>query len=131
MVYKDQEEKNYIPILDVLKKEYNLFDIFLVFFSILFMGICQTLKYSYLNSSINNVQKFFSFLFFLFFCFFLYGIYPFFHKMFKEIYLISWPSYKQIFLQIFQVFLFTLILEVVIYFLSYLYDKVDPVFPLL
>lgn len=67
MVYKDQEEKNYIPILDVLKKEYNLFDIFLVFFSILFMGICQTLKYSYLNSSINNVQKFFLFCFFCFF----------------------------------------------------------------
>ncbi|WCA22337.1 preprotein translocase subunit SecE [Candidatus Phytoplasma oryzae] len=126
MVYKNKEEKNNIPILKVLKGEYNLFNVFLVFFSILFMGICQTLKYSYFKNN-PNFRYFFFFFFFLFFCFFLCGIFPFIKKIFQEFYLISWPSYKKIFFKMIQVFCFSFVLECIIYFLSYLYDKIDPI----
>ncbi|WBL31283.1 preprotein translocase subunit SecE [Candidatus Phytoplasma sacchari] len=130
MVYKNKEEKNKIPLLEVIKKEYSLFRIFLVIFSVLFIGIFQNIRYSYLsNKNRYNFYFYFYFYFgfFSFVCFFIYGIFPFITKIVKENYLVSWPSYKNVFLKFIQVLIFTIILECVIYFFSYLYEKFDPV----
>jgi hypothetical protein len=127
MIYKNKEEKIKIPLLEIIKKKYGLLNVFLLFSSMFFMGLANTLKYLY-ASSINNKNKIlFSFSFFLFTLFFIYSVFPLIKTILKEIYLISWLSYKQIFLKILQVFCFTFILEFIIYFFSFLYDKLDPI----
>ncbi|KXT29044.1 preprotein translocase, SecE subunit [Candidatus Phytoplasma oryzae] len=124
MVFQNKEKKN-IPVLQVLRKEYSLFNIFLVVFSMLFMGLCRTLEQHFFNIN-TRLKNTFYYFFIIFFCFFMYGIFYFIKKIIKEIYLVSWPSYGKIFLKVIQVFCFTLVLEFFIYFFSFLYEKIDP-----
>ncbi|WP_323847630.1 MAG: hypothetical protein Q2306_01980 [Phytoplasma sp.] len=123
LIKKTTEKENFGPLLDIIRKEYGLKNIFFVIFSICSIGLSRTLHF---NEIIENKNIFY--VLNVFFCFiFAIGVYPFVKKLIKEIGFIIWPSFNEIIIKIINVIFFVIILICMIFCFKYLYSIIDPI----
>ncbi|MDO8030049.1 hypothetical protein OC709_00760 ['Planchonia careya' phytoplasma] len=117
MAYKKFEEKPTIPLMQILREEYSLINVFCVFLSMIFLGICCNFIHNSTDQKTLSI-----YLLFLSSVFFVISIFPFIRKIFFDIRFVSFPTKFQIFKQIIQVFLFTAILIFILNLFQYFYD---------
>ncbi|MDO8168185.1 preprotein translocase subunit SecE [Candidatus Phytoplasma melaleucae] len=118
MVYKNREEKNINPLLRIIQTEYRVVNIFLIIFSIFYMGFFCDLIHSYPeNSSLYKIGLILDVIVFLF------GLFPFIKKIIQNVHLVSFPTKKQIIIKIIQVFIFMIILILFLNFCQYFYEN--------
>ncbi|WP_341266437.1 hypothetical protein [Candidatus Phytoplasma fraxini] len=123
MLLKTTPEKEKInPLLDIIRKEYRLKNIFFVICSVFVFGLVRTLCS---NQVIKEPKILYGLNIFCYFIFII-GIYPFFKKIIKEVGFIIYPSFKEIINQIIKVVLFVIVLIFTIYFFKVLYSKINP-----
>ncbi|MDO7983507.1 MAG: hypothetical protein Q8764_00205 [Pigeon pea little leaf phytoplasma] len=115
MAYKKFEEKPTIPLMQVLKEEYSIINIFCVILSMVFLGVCCNCVHQFSDKLSISLLV-------LSIVFFLISIFPFIRKIFCDFRFISFPTKIQIFKQIIQVFVFTVILIFILNLFQYCYD---------
>ncbi|MEZ0180457.1 hypothetical protein ['Camptotheca acuminata' phytoplasma] len=121
----NKEEVDVIPLFRIIKKEYGLINIFFIVFSMLSMGIFSTLIKIHTQES----EYFYLFLFCMVssFLVLVIGFLPFIRKIFKDIFVITWPSFGNIVLQFIKVVIFAIILVCTVKLFEQVYSEfLDP-----
>ncbi|MFR0367824.1 hypothetical protein [Candidatus Phytoplasma palmae] len=125
MVFKnpDEQQSQLSNILfDIIKKKYNFQNIFLVFLSIFLMGLSRTLKHEY-----KNLENFYNIVFNFSLVIFLYSTLVFIFKTKEILFLIKWPSFGKILINLIQVVCFTLIFVLIMDLFQNVYNNyIDP-----
>lgn len=117
MVYKNKEIQKINPIFDIIKKKYGFLNVFLIFFSIILMGLFRTLQKQYARE-----KKLFLFLFIMMLIFLFVNLFLLIKKIKIKELVIIWPTRKTIFYYIIQVVIFTIILVCVVSFFDLFYN---------
>ncbi|MDO8059046.1 hypothetical protein OC683_00220 ['Crotalaria aegyptiaca' phytoplasma] len=115
MVYKKNEEKPTIPLMQVLREEYSVINIFCVILSMIFLGVCCNCFHQFPDHWSICLLLLSS-------VFFVISIFPFVRNIFFDLRLVSFPTKIQIIKQIIQVFVFTVILILILNLFQYFYD---------
>ncbi|MFB5029587.1 MAG: hypothetical protein WJU30_00124 [Candidatus Phytoplasma pruni] len=104
MSYKNKEEKYANPLFKIIKQEYSLINVFLIVFTMVFMGVFGDFMKQDQEKSLYKV------LFGAALAVFLLSVVVLMKKTMKGMKTVSLPTGKQIFFQIIQVLIFILIL---------------------
>ncbi|MBP3059317.1 hypothetical protein FEF22_000755 [Texas Phoenix palm phytoplasma] len=125
MVFKNPEEQqNQLSniLSDIIKKKYSFNNIFIFFLSIFLMGLSRTLNHEY-----TNLEDFCFILFMFSFVIFLFNTLIFILNSLEILFLIKWPSFRKILINLIQVFCFTLIFVLIIDLFQNFYNNyIDP-----
>ncbi len=104
MSYKNKEEKYANPLFKIIKQEYSLINIFLIVFTMMFMGVFGDFMKQDQEKTLYKVLFGFALLVFLL------SVVLFMRQAMKGMKAVSLPTGTQIFFQIIQVLIFILIL---------------------
>ncbi|XXP77265.1 MAG: hypothetical protein AB3N34_02925 [Lettuce witches'-broom phytoplasma] len=104
MSHKNKEEKHAIPLFKIIKQEYSLINVFLIVFTMVFMGFFGDFMQQDQEKSLYKI------LFGAALVVFLLSVFVLMRKTMKGMKAVSLPTGTQIFFQIIQVLIFILIL---------------------
>ncbi|QTX02854.1 preprotein translocase subunit SecE [Candidatus Phytoplasma luffae] len=122
MVVQNKSKKNdFIPLLEIIKEKYGLLNIFLIIFSIFFIGIFRTMA-NYLPEE-KKLSHLIWLGIFVNSIIFIIGILPFCNIIKKDLFSINWPSFKEIIIQLIKIIIFVIVLVNLVHYFEFFYSN--------